>query len=99
MTPCCLQDGARRIAMMKDEGLVTYHYEDARTLYEVFQKGKQASGQRLTQQCVCVWVCLFVCVCVCVSGWVPLPRLWQCVCVFVYVCVCLCVCVCVCVCL
>ncbi|KAL2102511.1 hypothetical protein ACEWY4_001679 [Coilia grayii] len=39
-----IRDGARRSALMKDDTLVSYHYDDGRTLYEVFQRGRQMSG-------------------------------------------------------
>ncbi|XP_036382482.1 long-chain-fatty-acid--CoA ligase 5 isoform X1 [Megalops cyprinoides] len=39
-----IQGGARKNALMKDNTLLTHYYEDARTLYEVFQRGLHASG-------------------------------------------------------
>ncbi|KAJ8386585.1 hypothetical protein AAFF_G00169110 [Aldrovandia affinis] len=39
-----IQGGARRSALMKDDTLISYYYEDARTLYEVFQRGLHVSG-------------------------------------------------------
>ncbi|XP_006630837.3 long-chain-fatty-acid--CoA ligase 5 [Lepisosteus oculatus] len=39
-----IKDGARRSALLKDDKLMSYYYEDARTLYEVFQRGLHVSG-------------------------------------------------------
>ncbi|MBN3297188.1 ACSL5 ligase, partial [Amia calva] len=39
-----IQDGARRSALLKDDTLMSYYYDDARTLYEVFQRGLHVSG-------------------------------------------------------
>ncbi|KAF5896501.1 long-chain-fatty-acid--CoA ligase 5 [Clarias magur] len=36
--------GARKNAILKDDNLISYLYEDAKTLYEVFQRGLHASG-------------------------------------------------------
>ncbi|XP_063818636.1 long-chain-fatty-acid--CoA ligase 5 isoform X2 [Pseudophryne corroboree] len=38
------QGGARRCALLKDEKLYSYYYEDAKTLYEVFMRGLRVSG-------------------------------------------------------
>lgn len=38
------QGGARKSALMQNDNLMSYYYEDARTLYEVFQRGLHASG-------------------------------------------------------
>ncbi|KAL0984444.1 hypothetical protein UPYG_G00141630, partial [Umbra pygmaea] len=39
-----VKDGARKSTLQEDDNLVSYYYEDARTLYEVFQRGLQVSG-------------------------------------------------------
>uniref|UniRef100_A0A8C1Z934 Long-chain-fatty-acid--CoA ligase n=1 Tax=Cyprinus carpio TaxID=7962 RepID=A0A8C1Z934_CYPCA len=39
-----LQGGARRTALLKDDNLISYLYEDAQTLYDVFQRGLRVSG-------------------------------------------------------
>ncbi|XP_076153364.1 long-chain-fatty-acid--CoA ligase 5 isoform X2 [Alosa pseudoharengus] len=39
-----IKDGARRSVLMKDDSLVSYHYDDTRTLYDAFQKGLKLSG-------------------------------------------------------
>ncbi|XP_051522803.1 long-chain-fatty-acid--CoA ligase 5-like [Myxocyprinus asiaticus] len=36
--------GARKSALMKDDNLISYLHEDAKTLYEVFQRGLRVSG-------------------------------------------------------
>uniref|UniRef100_A0A8C4UIC3 Long-chain-fatty-acid--CoA ligase n=1 Tax=Falco tinnunculus TaxID=100819 RepID=A0A8C4UIC3_FALTI len=36
--------GARRGALLTDNNLLSYYFEDAKTLYEVFQRGLHASG-------------------------------------------------------
>uniref|UniRef100_A0A8C1W5F1 Long-chain-fatty-acid--CoA ligase n=1 Tax=Cyprinus carpio TaxID=7962 RepID=A0A8C1W5F1_CYPCA len=36
--------GARRTALLKDDNLISYLYEDAQTLYDVFQRGLRVSG-------------------------------------------------------
>ncbi|XP_053368213.1 long-chain-fatty-acid--CoA ligase 5 isoform X2 [Clarias gariepinus] len=36
--------GARKNAILKDDNLISYLHEDAKTLYEVFQRGIHASG-------------------------------------------------------
>ncbi|XP_060713930.1 long-chain-fatty-acid--CoA ligase 5 [Tachysurus vachellii] len=36
--------GARKSAILKDDNLISYLYKDAKTLYEVFQRGLHASG-------------------------------------------------------
>uniref|UniRef100_A0A8C1RJT5 Arachidonate--CoA ligase n=1 Tax=Cyprinus carpio TaxID=7962 RepID=A0A8C1RJT5_CYPCA len=36
--------GARRTALLKDDNLISYLYEDAQTLYNVFQRGLRVSG-------------------------------------------------------
>lgn len=38
------QGGARRCALSKDDKLMSYYYEDAKTLYEIFQRGRRVSG-------------------------------------------------------
>ncbi|XP_053548716.1 long-chain-fatty-acid--CoA ligase 5 [Bombina bombina] len=38
------QGGARRCALLKDDNLMSYYYEDAKTLYEVFMRGLRVSG-------------------------------------------------------
>ncbi|KAG9473334.1 hypothetical protein GDO78_018281 [Eleutherodactylus coqui] len=38
------QGGARRSALLKDDTLLSYYYEDAKTLYEVFMRGLRVSG-------------------------------------------------------
>ncbi|XP_039632441.1 long-chain-fatty-acid--CoA ligase 5 isoform X2 [Polypterus senegalus] len=38
------KDGARRSALLKSDSLMAYYYDDARTLYEVFQRGLHVSG-------------------------------------------------------
>ncbi|KAG8551300.1 hypothetical protein GDO81_004056 [Engystomops pustulosus] len=38
------QGGARRSVLLKDETLMSYYYEDAKTLYEVFMRGLRVSG-------------------------------------------------------
>ncbi|KAG8429816.1 hypothetical protein GDO86_019142 [Hymenochirus boettgeri] len=38
------QGGARRCALLKDDKLMSYYYEDAKTLYEVFLRGLRVSG-------------------------------------------------------
>uniref|UniRef100_A0A6Q2XR94 Long-chain-fatty-acid--CoA ligase n=1 Tax=Esox lucius TaxID=8010 RepID=A0A6Q2XR94_ESOLU len=37
-------DGARKSVLQEDDNLVSYYNDDARTLYEVFQRGLQVSG-------------------------------------------------------
>uniref|UniRef100_A0AAZ3SUQ0 Arachidonate--CoA ligase n=1 Tax=Oncorhynchus tshawytscha TaxID=74940 RepID=A0AAZ3SUQ0_ONCTS len=39
-----VKDGARKSALQEDDNLMTYFHDDARTLYEVFQRGLQVSG-------------------------------------------------------
>lgn len=39
-----IRDGARKNAMIEDDNLMSYYHDDARTLYEVFQRGLQVSG-------------------------------------------------------
>uniref|UniRef100_A0A8C8E3A3 Long-chain-fatty-acid--CoA ligase n=1 Tax=Oryzias sinensis TaxID=183150 RepID=A0A8C8E3A3_9TELE len=40
-----LQDGARKTALLEDNNnLTSYYYSDARTLYEIFQRGLKVSG-------------------------------------------------------
>ncbi|RXN09726.1 long-chain-fatty-acid-- ligase 5 [Labeo rohita] len=36
--------GARKTALLKDDNLISYLYEDAKTLYEVFKRGLRVSG-------------------------------------------------------
>ncbi|NWU69592.1 ACSL5 ligase, partial [Pterocles burchelli] len=39
-----IEGGARRGALLTDNNLLSYYFEDAKTLYEVFQRGLHASG-------------------------------------------------------
>ncbi|KAK5881563.1 hypothetical protein CesoFtcFv8_022346 [Champsocephalus esox] len=40
-----IKDGARKSTLLEDNNnLISYHHEDAKTLYEVFQKGLKVSG-------------------------------------------------------
>ncbi|NWY24866.1 ACSL5 ligase, partial [Pheucticus melanocephalus] len=39
-----IEGGARRVALLTDNKLVSYYFEDAKTLYEVFQRGVSISG-------------------------------------------------------
>uniref|UniRef100_A0A8B9VYS6 Arachidonate--CoA ligase n=1 Tax=Anas zonorhyncha TaxID=75864 RepID=A0A8B9VYS6_9AVES len=39
-----IEGGARRAAILTDNNLISYYFEDAKTLYEVFQRGLHASG-------------------------------------------------------
>ena len=41
-----LQGGARKGGYVKDDNLISYLHEDAKTLYEVFQRGLHVSGRR-----------------------------------------------------
>lgn len=41
-----MQGGARRSALLKDDTLMSYYYEDAKTLYEVFMRGVRVSGKK-----------------------------------------------------
>ncbi|MBN3281942.1 ACSL5 ligase, partial [Polyodon spathula] len=38
------KDGARRSALLRNDTLMSYYYDDARTLYDGFQRGLQVSG-------------------------------------------------------
>uniref|UniRef100_A0A803KIQ4 long-chain-fatty-acid--CoA ligase n=1 Tax=Xenopus tropicalis TaxID=8364 RepID=A0A803KIQ4_XENTR len=38
------QGGARRCALLKDDRLMSYYFDDAKTLYEVFMRGLHVSG-------------------------------------------------------
>ncbi|XP_041426043.1 long-chain-fatty-acid--CoA ligase 5 isoform X2 [Xenopus laevis] len=38
------EGGARRCALLKDEKLMSYYFDDAKTLYEVFMRGLRVSG-------------------------------------------------------
>ncbi|XP_053306524.1 long-chain-fatty-acid--CoA ligase 5 [Spea bombifrons] len=38
------QGWARRCALLKDDNLMSYYYDDAKTLYEVFMRGVRVSG-------------------------------------------------------
>ncbi|CAH2323133.1 long-chain-fatty-acid-- ligase 5 [Pelobates cultripes] len=38
------QGGARRCALLKDDKLMSYYYEDGKTLYEIFMRGIRVSG-------------------------------------------------------
>lgn len=41
----CLQDGARKTALLENNNnLVSHYYNEAKTLYEVFQRGLKVSG-------------------------------------------------------
>lgn len=40
----CLQDGARKAALLENNNLVSHYYNDAKTMYEVFQRGLKVSG-------------------------------------------------------
>ncbi|KTF85170.1 hypothetical protein cypCar_00043477 [Cyprinus carpio] len=46
-----LQGGARRTALLKDDNLISYLYEDAQTLYNVFQRGLRVSAKISTVIC------------------------------------------------
>ncbi|NWV03068.1 ACSL5 ligase, partial [Ptilonorhynchus violaceus] len=39
-----IEGGARRAAILTDNNLLSYYFEDAKTLYEVFQRGVNISG-------------------------------------------------------
>ncbi|NXF31007.1 ACSL5 ligase, partial [Nyctibius bracteatus] len=39
-----IEGGARRAALLTDNNLLSYYFEDGKTLYEVFQRGLHASG-------------------------------------------------------
>lgn len=40
------QDGARKTALLEDNNnLLSYCYDDAKTMYEVFQRGLRVSGE------------------------------------------------------
>ncbi|NXP94509.1 ACSL5 ligase, partial [Passerina amoena] len=39
-----IEGGARRVALLTDNKLLSYYFEDAKTLYEVFQRGVSISG-------------------------------------------------------
>ncbi|XP_066410579.1 long-chain-fatty-acid--CoA ligase 5 isoform X2 [Molothrus aeneus] len=39
-----IEGGARRAALLTDNNLLSYYFEDAKTLYEVFQRGVSISG-------------------------------------------------------
>ncbi|NXX51006.1 ACSL5 ligase, partial [Tricholaema leucomelas] len=39
-----IEGGARRSALLTDNNLLSYYFEDAKTLYEVFQRGLHVSG-------------------------------------------------------
>uniref|UniRef100_A0A4W5KTV5 Arachidonate--CoA ligase n=1 Tax=Hucho hucho TaxID=62062 RepID=A0A4W5KTV5_9TELE len=39
-----VRDGARKSALQEDDNLMSYFHDDARTLYEVFQRGLRVSG-------------------------------------------------------
>lgn len=40
----CLQEGARKAALLENNNLVSHYYNDAKTMYEVFQRGLKVSG-------------------------------------------------------
>lgn len=45
VSACCPQDGARKTALLEDNNnLISYCHDDAKTLYEVFQRGLRVSG-------------------------------------------------------
>uniref|UniRef100_A0A663MQE3 Long-chain-fatty-acid--CoA ligase n=1 Tax=Athene cunicularia TaxID=194338 RepID=A0A663MQE3_ATHCN len=44
-----IEGGARRGALLTDNNLLSYYFEDGKTLYEVFQRGLHASGKL----CIC----------------------------------------------
>uniref|UniRef100_A0AAZ3PVT8 Arachidonate--CoA ligase n=1 Tax=Oncorhynchus tshawytscha TaxID=74940 RepID=A0AAZ3PVT8_ONCTS len=46
-----VKDGARKSALQEDDNLMTYFHDDARTLYEVFQRGLQVSGHHHISFC------------------------------------------------
>ncbi|NXV07687.1 ACSL5 ligase, partial [Cettia cetti] len=39
-----IEGGARRVALLTDNNLLSYYFEDAKTLYEAFQRGVNISG-------------------------------------------------------
>ncbi|NWZ03458.1 ACSL5 ligase, partial [Loxia curvirostra] len=39
-----IEGGARRVTLLTDNNLLSYYFEDAKTLYEVFQRGVSISG-------------------------------------------------------
>uniref|UniRef100_A0A8C9FLA7 Arachidonate--CoA ligase n=1 Tax=Pavo cristatus TaxID=9049 RepID=A0A8C9FLA7_PAVCR len=39
-----IEGGARRAALLTDNNLISYYFEDTKTLYEAFQRGLHASG-------------------------------------------------------
>ncbi|OXB82355.1 UNVERIFIED_CONTAM: hypothetical protein H355_009280 [Colinus virginianus] len=39
-----IEGGARRAALLTDNNLISYYFEDSKTLYEAFQRGLHASG-------------------------------------------------------
>uniref|UniRef100_A0A8C9FMH7 Long-chain-fatty-acid--CoA ligase n=1 Tax=Pavo cristatus TaxID=9049 RepID=A0A8C9FMH7_PAVCR len=42
-----IEGGARRAALLTDNNLISYYFEDTKTLYEAFQRGLHASGKLL----------------------------------------------------
>lgn len=39
------QDGARKTALLEDNNnLISYYYDEAKTMYEVFHRGLKVSG-------------------------------------------------------
>lgn len=45
---CRFQDGARKNALMEDNNnLMSCFYDDAKTLYEIFQRGRRVSGKHV----------------------------------------------------
>ncbi|OXB61997.1 hypothetical protein ASZ78_006704, partial [Callipepla squamata] len=44
VSPLVQQGGARRAALLTDNNLISYYFEDSKTLYEAFQRGLHASG-------------------------------------------------------
>lgn len=51
----CSQGGARRSALLTDNNLLSYYFEDAKTLYEVFQRGLHVSGK------LCIYYLVLAC--------------------------------------
>lgn len=44
-----LQDGARKAALLENNNLVSHYYDQAKTMYEVFQRGLKVSGDEAFQ--------------------------------------------------
>ena len=62
-----LQGGerARRSPYQKSEEPMRWFFDDAKTLYECFQRGKSVSSECV---CVCACVCMHACMCSCVCA-------------------------------